>query len=132
MTSAGKDRQLSLFGSNDSNEEPSDADELALAELEVEELASVAFEPEEIDAEDLDASFEVPDNAADYEEDNADSEQAPAAYAAPSSSAQAQPYGAPVAPALNQQAPTQSSYTPQAQSSSTQASGQTPFQSNPL
>lgn len=129
MTSAGKDRQLSLFGSNDSNEEPSDADELALAELEVEELASVAFEPEEIDAEDLDASFEVPDNAADYEEDNADSEQAPAAYAAPSSSAQAQPYGAPVAPALNQQAPTQSSYTPQAQSSSTQASGQTPFQS---
>ena len=57
MTSAGKDRQLSLFGSNDSNE-PSDADELALAELEVEELASVAFEPEDlvddIDEDDLD------------------------------------------------------------------------------
>ncbi len=70
MTSAGKDRQLSLFSSNDSNE-PSDADELALAELELEEhaqeLASVAFEPEDlvddIDEDDLEealnASFEV-------------------------------------------------------------------------
>lgn len=116
MTSAGKDRQLSLFGSNDSNE-PSDADELALAELEVEELASVAFEPEDlvddIDEDDLDDE----DREAEFEVPASQNQQAPTQ----SSYAPAQSYSAPVAPAP---ASGQSSYAPAAQTS-----GQTPFQS---
>ncbi len=52
----GKDKQLSLFGSSDL--EPSDADELALAELEVEELSSLAIEPEDLE-EDLTVDFKV-------------------------------------------------------------------------
>jgi len=120
MTSAGKDRQLSLFGSNDSNE-PSDADELALAELEVEELASVAFEPEDlvddIDEDDLDDE----DREAEFEVPATQNQQAPTQ----SSYAPAQSYSAPGAPAS---ASGQSSYAPAAQTSG-QASGQTPFQS---
>ena len=53
---SGKDKQLSLFGSSDL--EPSDADELALAELEVEELSSLAIEPEDLD-EELTVEFKV-------------------------------------------------------------------------
>lgn len=132
MTSAGKNKQLSLFGSNDPNEEASDADELAMAELELEEHATdehassgydeheqdeleLVDDPDEVD---LDVTFDAPESQAPRAEQltqqapvqpqQATNQHTPAHQQQPP----AQPYSAPASHSAPAQSPFHSKYTP--------------------